>query len=342
MSIRVGIVGVRGYGGGEALRLCAAHPGVRGRSTSPANRPPGPGWSRTLPGSSAKLAELVIQKWDPAALPKLDVLFASLPTGESKEALARSPRSRRRSSTSAATTATSRAGPTASPTCGRTRSAASSRIANPGCYPAGDARRARPAAGGEADRARTASSSTPRAASAAPAAAAATRRFGYRRGQRGRRAPTACSSTPTCRRWSARSRGWPAGRAAGLVFTPHLIPMTRGILATIYARGKATTEQCLAAAASLLCGPPLRARDRGAAAHEVGDGLQPRLRLLRRRPGAESRHRARARSTTSAKAPPGQALQNANLDHRPARDGRPRRRGALAVSARPPLSASRC
>jgi N-acetyl-gamma-glutamyl-phosphate reductase len=32
------------------------------------------------------------------------------------------------------------------------------------------------------------------------------------------------------------------------VFTPHLIPMTRGILATCYARGKVTTEQCLEAA----------------------------------------------------------------------------------------------
>jgi N-acetyl-gamma-glutamyl-phosphate reductase len=29
----------------------------------------------------AKLAELVIEKWDPVTLPKLDVLFASLPTG---------------------------------------------------------------------------------------------------------------------------------------------------------------------------------------------------------------------------------------------------------------------
>ena len=36
--------------------------------------------------------------------------------------------------------------------------------------------------------------------------------------------------------------------AEGTVFTPHLVPMTRGILATIYAKGKATTEQCLAAA----------------------------------------------------------------------------------------------
>ena len=37
-------------------------------------------------------------------------------------------------------------------------------------------------------------------------------------------------------------------RSEGLVFTPHLVPMTRGILATIYAKGKATTEQCLEAA----------------------------------------------------------------------------------------------
>ena len=30
--------------------------------------------------------------------------------------------------------------------------------------------------------------------------------------------------------------------AAGLVFTPHLVPMTRGILATVYCRGRATTR----------------------------------------------------------------------------------------------------
>jgi N-acetyl-gamma-glutamyl-phosphate reductase len=38
------------------------------------------------------------------------------------------------------------------------------------------------------------------------------------------------------------------GSAAGLVFTPHLVPMTRGVLATIYCRGRATTDQCLDAA----------------------------------------------------------------------------------------------
>jgi N-acetyl-gamma-glutamyl-phosphate reductase len=37
------------------------------------------------------------------------------------------------------------------------------------------------------------------------------------------------------------------GSARGLVFTPHLVPMTRGLLATIYcrSRGGATTDQCL-------------------------------------------------------------------------------------------------
>jgi N-acetyl-gamma-glutamyl-phosphate reductase len=36
-----------------------------------------------------------------------------------------------------------------------------------------------------------------------------------------------------------------SGKPAQLTFTPHLIPMTRGILATCYARGSATTQQCL-------------------------------------------------------------------------------------------------
>ncbi|MDE2583092.1 MAG: N-acetyl-gamma-glutamyl-phosphate reductase, partial [Rhodospirillales bacterium] len=44
------------------------------------------------------------------------------------------------------------------------------------------------------------------------------------------------------------------GSAAGLVFTPHLVPMTRGILATIYCRGGATTDQCLDAARRFYAG----------------------------------------------------------------------------------------
>src|SRR3954470_22950085 len=90
MSIRVGIVGVSGYGGGEALRLCATHPTfdlvyAAGESSA------GQKLVDRFPGVSPKLANLVIEKWDPTALPDLDVLFASLPTGESTAALARVP-----------------------------------------------------------------------------------------------------------------------------------------------------------------------------------------------------------------------------------------------------------
>lgn len=89
MSIRIGIVGVSGYGGGEVLRLCATHPEfevvyVAGESSAGAKL------VEKFPGIG-KLGNLVIQKWDVAALPEMEVLFASLPSGESKEALARVP-----------------------------------------------------------------------------------------------------------------------------------------------------------------------------------------------------------------------------------------------------------
>lgn len=52
------------------------------------------------------------------------------------------------------------------------------------------------------------------------------------------------------------------GRATGLVFTPHLVPMTRGVLATIYCRGQATTDQCLDAARRFYAGRAgVRSRD---------------------------------------------------------------------------------
>src|SRR5688500_16183984 len=89
--IRVGIVGVSGYGGGEVLRLALTHPQfevvyVAGEGSA------GSRLVDKFPGIG-KLGELVIQEWDPAALPTLDVLFASLPSGESSAALAAVPTS---------------------------------------------------------------------------------------------------------------------------------------------------------------------------------------------------------------------------------------------------------
>ena len=88
MSIRVGIVGISGFGGGEAMRLIASHPEFElvyaaGEGSA------GSRLVDRFPGVPPKLAVLVIEKWDPESLPKLDVLFASLPTGASAEALAR-------------------------------------------------------------------------------------------------------------------------------------------------------------------------------------------------------------------------------------------------------------
>ncbi|WP_287995687.1 hypothetical protein [Acidiphilium sp.] len=90
MSIRVGIVGISGFGGGEAMRLIANHPSFELIYAAGE----GSAGSRLIdrfPGVPPTLADLVITKWDPQTMPKLDVLFASLPTGASAAALARVP-----------------------------------------------------------------------------------------------------------------------------------------------------------------------------------------------------------------------------------------------------------
>src|SRR5260370_20504730 len=87
--MRVGIVGISGYGGGELVRLCAGHPtfdvvyaaGSSSVGQKLVDRFPGIG----------RLGELAIERWDPENLPELDLLFASLPSGESQAALARVP-----------------------------------------------------------------------------------------------------------------------------------------------------------------------------------------------------------------------------------------------------------
>src|ERR1700726_4907389 len=91
MSIRVGIVGTSGFGGGEGMGLVVSLPSFEliyaaGEGSA------GSRLVDRFPGVPAKLAELVIEKWDPETLPKLDVLFASLPTGASAKALGRVPK----------------------------------------------------------------------------------------------------------------------------------------------------------------------------------------------------------------------------------------------------------
>lgn len=252
MSIRVGIVGVSGYGGGEALRLCAAHPAFEvvyaaGESSAGARL------AERFPGVPPKLADLTIDKWDPAALPPLDLLFASLPTGASAEPLARVPKDVKvvdiggdHRYADGWTYGLADVWPD------QVRGAA--RVANPGCFPAAtlaalapllDAKLVEPA--NIIVDAKTGVSGAGRGDG--------DNKFGYAEVNEDLAAYGLLKHVhmPEMSRTIERLSG---GSAAGLVFTPHLVPMTRGILSTVYCRGTPTTGQCLDAARTFYAARP--------------------------------------------------------------------------------------
>lgn len=243
MSIRVGIVGISGFGGGEALRLIASHPSFElvyaaGESSA------GSRLVDRFPGVPAKLTELLIQKWDPAALPPLDVLFASLPTGASADALARVPKDVKvvdiggdHRYVEGWVYGLADIWPTGIE--GQTR------IANPGCFPAATLIPLAPLLadgliepGNIVMDVKTGISGAGRGGDS---------KFGYAENNENLIPYGLLKHVhmPEIARTIERLSG---GSAAGLVFMPHLVPMTRGILATIYCRGEATTDRCLDAA----------------------------------------------------------------------------------------------
>jgi len=249
MSIRVGIVGISGFGGGEALRLVARHPSFElvyaaGEGSA------GSRLVDRFPGVPPKLAGLVIEKWDPASLPKLDVLFASLPTGASAEALARVPAGVKivdiggdHRYVDGWTYGLADVWPD--------RIAGRTRVANPGCFPAAVLTALAPLLadgliepGNIVIDAKTGISGAGRGGGGS---------FGYAESNENLvpygllRHTHMPEMVETIERLSG-------GSAAGLVFTPHLVPMTRGLLATIYCRGAATTNQCLEAARRFYAG----------------------------------------------------------------------------------------
>ncbi len=249
MSIRVGIVGVSGYGGGEVLRICANHPAfevvyVAGESSAGARL------IEKFPGIG-KLGELRIQKWDPAALPGMDVLFASLPSGESKDALAKAP----------ASVKIVDIGGDHRFAEGWTYGLAdvwpdeirkSSRISNPGCYPSASLTALAPlAASGMID---PASIIIDAKSGVSGAGRGGGSTFGFAEVNEDVAAYGLFKHAHVPEMTKAIAKL--ASKAASLVFTPHLIPMTRGILATCYARGKATTQQCLEVARKFYANRP--------------------------------------------------------------------------------------
>ena len=204
-----------------------------------------------FPGVPARLAGLVIERWDPASLPALDVLFASLPTGASAEALARVPEAVKivdiggdHRYVEGWAYGLADVWPD--------RIEGRSRIANPGCFPAATLTALAPLLaegliepGNIVIDAKTGISGAGRGGGDSA--------FGYAESNENLVPYGLLRHThmPEMARTIERLSG---GSAAGLVFTPHLVPMTRGILATVYCRGRASTAQCLAAARRFYAG----------------------------------------------------------------------------------------
>ena len=259
MGIRAGIVGISGFGGGEALRLIAAHPAfdlvyAAGEGSA------GSRLVDRYPGVPARLAGLVIEKWDPDTLPELDLLFASLPTGTSAEALARVPPQVKivdlggdHRHVEGWTYGLADVWPD--------RISGQSRIANPGCFPGATLTALAPLLSGgliAPDRividAKTGISGAGRGG--------ADNRFGYAETNENLQ-PYGLLRHVHMPEMARTIEALSGGSAAGLVFTPHLVPMTRGVLVTIYCRGQASTDQCLTAAREFYADRPfVRVTDR--------------------------------------------------------------------------------
>ncbi len=252
MSIRVGIVGVSGYGGGEALRLCASHPTfevayVAGEGTA------GSRLVDRFPGISPALADRVIDRWDPDRLPDLDVLFASLPSGQSREALARVP-----------------AGVKVVDIGGDHRYApgwtygladvwpekikGATRVANPGCYPTAALAALAPlVAAGIVRPGPPVIIDAKSGVSGAGRGGGAT--FGFADVNEDLSAYALTKHAHTAE-MAATLDALGMDGTARVAFTPHLIPMTRGLLATCYVLADVTAERCFAVARAFYAGRP--------------------------------------------------------------------------------------
>lgn len=238
MSTRVGI---SGFGGGEAMRLLANHPSfdlvyAAGEGSAGSNL------ADRFPGVPAKFAGLVIDKWDPTALPNLNVLFASLPTGASAETLARvSKKVKIVDIGGDHRYVNGWAYGLADVWPDQIKNV--DRIANPGCFPAATLNALAPLLingliepGNIVIDAKTGISGAGRGGGDS--------KFGFAESNENLQPYGLLKHVhmPEIAKTIEKLSG---GSAAGLVFTPHLVPMTRGVLVTIYCRGSATTEQCL-------------------------------------------------------------------------------------------------
>lgn len=247
--LQVGIVGVSGYGGGEVLRLCATHPMfhvvyVAGEASA------GQRLDERFPGIG-ELGTLAVQKWDPARVPDLDMLFASLPSGDSTQALAQvRPETRIVDLGGDHRFVDGWMYGLADVWPEQIRGVR--RLANPGCYPAASLAALAPLVAEQMIDPTGIIIDAKSGVSGAGRGGGTT--LGFAEANEDVAAYSLLNHAHAPEMTCALSQL--AGASVLLTFTPHLVPMTRGILATCYARGTATTQACLEAARRFYEGRP--------------------------------------------------------------------------------------
>ena len=237
--MKIGIVGVSGYGGSELLRLCAGHPAfqlvyVAGESTA------GQTLAQRFPALGGHPSgKLTIQPFEPERISGVELLFVSLPTGKSREPLARVPKQTKIIDVGGDHRFVEgwTYGLTELPGQ-RERIRATSRLANPGCYPAAALLALVPLVKeglvepeGIVIDAKTGVTGAGRGGAS---------EFGYVETNEDLFAYGLEAHPHVPEMEEALSRV--AGSRATVAFTPHLVPMSRGILATCYARPRASCD----------------------------------------------------------------------------------------------------
>jgi N-acetyl-gamma-glutamyl-phosphate reductase len=239
-EMKIGIVGVSGYGGSELLRLCAGHPTfeiayVAGESTV------GLSLAQRFPALAGHpVGKLQIQPFVPEDISGIELLFASLPTGKSREPLARVAKNIKIVDVGGDHRFVDgwTYGLTELPGQ-RDRIRGASRVANPGCFPAAALLALAPLLRqGLVEPecividAKTGVTGTGRGGASD---------FGYVETDEDMFAYGLESHPHVPEIELALSQM--AGSKASVAFTPHLVPMKRGLLATCYARPKGTPRK---------------------------------------------------------------------------------------------------
>ena len=304
-----------GYGGGELLRLVAGHPSfelayVAGDSSA------GQALAQRFPWLAGRdVGALVIQPFEPRKLPALELLFVSLPTGKSRDPLAQVPQEVKIVDVGGDHRFVEgwTYGLTELPGQ-RAQVARATRLANPGCYPAAALLALAPLANerlieleGVVIDAKSGVTGAGRGGASA---------FGYAETNEDLFAYGLAAHPHVPEIETALAKV--GGAKASVAFTPHLVPMSRGLLATCYARprGGVTAKQLHEAASTLYGGEPfirLTELQAGAGPHTgwaagcnfafLSYAINPRTGLVI----------ALGAIDNLGKGAAGQALQNANL-----------------------------